>query len=64
MKLLKSNNNLFIIDDANPKDPRDKPVPPRPKGQRPEPESNGGSTFGGFGGFGGNRGLNFYVETE
>jgi len=44
---------LYGRDDANPKDPRDKPVPPRPKGQRPEPESTGGSTFGGFGGFGG-----------
>ena len=43
----------LISDDANPKDPREKPVPPRPKGQRPEPESTGGSTFGGFGGFGG-----------
>jgi len=44
---------LYGRDDANPKDPREKPVPPRPKGQRPEPESTGGSTFGGFGGFGG-----------
>ena len=44
-----------MIDDANPKDPREKPVPPRPKGQRPEPETTGGSTFGGFGGFGGGK---------
>lgn len=44
---------LYGRDDANPKDPREKPVPPRPKGQRPEPETTGGSTFGGFGGFGG-----------
>ena len=44
---------MIFTDDANPKDPREKPVPPRPKGQRPEPESTGGSTFGGFGGFGG-----------
>ena len=44
---------MIFSDDANPKDPREKPVPPRPKGQRPEPESTGGSTFGGFGGFGG-----------
>lgn len=44
---------VFVPDDSNPKDPREKPVPPRPKGQRPEPESTGGSTFGGFGGFGG-----------
>jgi len=44
---------LYGRDDSNKKDPREKPVPPRPKGQRPEPESTGGSTFGGFGGFGG-----------
>jgi len=44
---------LYGRDDANPKDPREKPVPPRPKGQRPEPETTGGSPFGGFGGFGG-----------
>ena len=47
--------SFSIIDDANPKDPREKPVPPRPKGQRPEPETTGGSTFGGFGGFGGGK---------
>lgn len=49
---------LYGRDDSNPKDPREKPVPPRPKGQRPEPESTGGSTFGGFGGFGGGGGGN------
>lgn len=26
--------------DGEQKDPRDKPIPPRPRGQRPEPESN------------------------
>ena len=46
---------FYTIDDANPKDPREKPVPPRPKGQRPEPETTGGSPFGGFGGFGGGK---------
>ena len=54
--LLHPNFQVYLkcfIDDANPKDPREKPVPPRPKGQRPEPESTGGPTFGGFGGFGG-----------
>jgi len=40
---------LYGRDDANPKDPREKPVPPRPKGQRPEPETTGWSTFGGWG---------------
>lgn len=43
--------------DSNPKDPREKPLPPRPRGQRPEPESapqfaNGG-IFGGAHGNGG-----------
>ena len=27
--------------DGDQKDPRDKPIPPRPRGQRPEPESSG-----------------------
>ena len=53
---------MKFSDDANPKDPREKPVPPRPKGQRPEPESTGGSTFGGFGGFGGGGKIKDYVN--
>lgn len=53
---------LYGRDDSNPKDPREKPVPPRPKGQRPEPESTGGSTFGGFGGFGGGAGNGFQMS--
>ena len=28
--------------DGDQKDPRDIPIPPRPRGQRPEPESSGG----------------------
>ena len=28
--------------DGDQKDPREKPIPPRPRGQRPEPESTGG----------------------
>merc|ERR1712066_630821 len=28
--------------DGDQKDPREKPIPPRPRGQRPEPESSGG----------------------
>jgi len=35
--------------DGDQKDPRDKPIPPRPRGQRPEPESSGGVTGGQFG---------------
>ena len=38
------------------KDPREKSIPPRPQGQRPEPETTGGGGFGAFfspfGGFG------------
>ena len=43
--------------DGDQKDPRDKPIPPRPRGQRPEPESSGvgpgqfGNLFGNPGGF-------------
>lgn len=35
--------------DGDQKDPRDKPIPPRPRGQRPEPESAGGANGGQFG---------------
>jgi len=35
--------------DGDQKDPREKPIPPRPRGQRPEPESAGGATGGQFG---------------
>merc|ERR1711936_382339 len=35
--------------DGDNKDPRDKPIPPRPRGQRPEPESAGGANGGQFG---------------
>ena len=44
-----------MIDDAKPKDPREKPVPPRPKGHRYEPETTAWSTFGGFSGFEGGK---------
>jgi len=43
--------------DGDQKDPREKPIPPRPRGQRPEPESSGvgpgqfGNLFGNPGGF-------------
>ena len=41
------------------KDPRDKPLPPRPRGQRPEPDSSGAGrgAFGGGGAFGGMQGF-------
>lgn len=32
--------------DGEQKDPRDKPIPPRPRGQRPEPEINNSGQFG------------------
>jgi len=35
--------------DGDQKDPREKPIPPRPRGQRPEPESAGGANGGQFG---------------
>lgn len=34
--------------DGEQKDPRDKPIPPRPRGQRPEPESNPNVQNGNF----------------
>ena len=40
------------------KDPREKAIPPRPRGQRPEPENTGGpNNFFNFGGGGGNNGF-------
>jgi len=35
--------------DGDQKDPREKPIPPRPRGQRPEPESSGGANGSQFG---------------
>ena len=45
--------------DTERKDPRDKPLPPRPRGQRPEPDSSGAGrgAFGGGGAFGGMQGF-------
>ena len=40
------------------KDPREKAIPPRPRGQRSEPENTGGANnFFNFGGGGGNNGF-------
>merc|ERR1711894_553686 len=42
--------------DGDQKDPRDIPIPPRPRGQRPEPESSGVGAGGQFGNLFGNPG--------
>ncbi len=34
---------LYGRGDSEQKDPREKPIPPRPRGQRPEPDSTGGN---------------------
>ena len=53
--------------DGDQKDPREKPIPPRPRGQRPEPESSGvgpgqfGNLFGNPGGFQMSFGIGMHV---